>query len=105
MALRLRLGARVIQLPSGSMPTISEWACWLIWRIRVLRYFSGIQSLASMKPPASILALNSASYSGFSTLRGPFGSPSGMLSDCVYMVVSSWVSVAAGRYGQPREIS
>src|SRR3546814_4001903 len=26
MALRLSVGARVIQFPSGSMPTISEWA-------------------------------------------------------------------------------
>src|SRR6218665_1485367 len=37
MALRLSVGARVIQLPSGSMPTISECACWLIWRSRVWR--------------------------------------------------------------------
>lgn len=37
MALRLSVGARVTQLPSGSMPTISECACWLIWRTRVLR--------------------------------------------------------------------
>ncbi|MNH40472.1 hypothetical protein D3C79_1017970 [compost metagenome] len=36
-SLRLRLGARVTQLPSGSMPTISEWACWEICRIRVWR--------------------------------------------------------------------
>jgi hypothetical protein len=37
MALRLSDGARLIQLPSGSMPTISLCACWLIWRTRVLR--------------------------------------------------------------------
>ncbi|CFN72618.1 Uncharacterised protein [Bordetella pertussis] len=37
IALRLSDGARVIQLPSGSMPTISEWACWEIWRTKVLR--------------------------------------------------------------------
>jgi len=30
-------GARVIQLPSGCMPMISEWACWAIWRIIVAR--------------------------------------------------------------------
>jgi hypothetical protein len=36
-ALRRKVGARVIQLPSGSMPTISEWACWEIWRVSVLR--------------------------------------------------------------------
>ena len=29
-ALRRKDGARVIQLPSGNMPTISECACWLI---------------------------------------------------------------------------
>jgi len=34
-ALRFKVGARVIQLPSGSMPTISEWACCEIWRINV----------------------------------------------------------------------
>ena len=37
IALRLSVGARVIQLPSGSMPTISECACCEIWRISVLR--------------------------------------------------------------------
>ena len=37
MALRFKLGARLIQLASGSMPTISLWACWLIWRTKVLR--------------------------------------------------------------------
>ncbi len=31
--MRLRVGARVTQLPSGCMPMISEWACWEIWRI------------------------------------------------------------------------
>ena len=30
-------GARVIQLPSGCMPMISECACWAIWRTSVLR--------------------------------------------------------------------
>ena len=35
--LALQLGARVIQLPSGNWPTISEWACWPIWRISVRR--------------------------------------------------------------------
>ena len=34
---RRRLGARVIQFPSGSMPTISECACWLIMRMSCLR--------------------------------------------------------------------
>jgi hypothetical protein len=30
---RLSEGARVIQLPSGSIPTISECACWDIIRM------------------------------------------------------------------------
>ena len=33
MAFRFKEGALVIQLPSGSMPTISLCACWLICRI------------------------------------------------------------------------
>ncbi len=37
------------QSPSGSMPTMSEWACWLIWWMRVLRHASGIQSRGSMR--------------------------------------------------------
>ena len=37
IALRRSDGARVIQLPSGCMPMISECACWAIWRIIVLR--------------------------------------------------------------------
>ena len=36
-SLRRKLGARVIQLPSGSMPTISECACCEICRTRVRR--------------------------------------------------------------------
>ena len=35
--LRRRLGARVIQLPSGNIPTISEWACCEIIRTSCLR--------------------------------------------------------------------
>ena len=38
----------MIQLPSGCMPMISEWACWAICRISVLRYASGIQSRGSI---------------------------------------------------------
>jgi len=49
MALRRRLGARVIQLPSGCMPMISECACWAICLMSVLRYASGIQSRGSMR--------------------------------------------------------
>jgi hypothetical protein len=53
-ALRRNDGARVIQLPSGSMPTISEWACWLIYRIKVRRYCSGIASFGSIRSSASM---------------------------------------------------
>ena len=53
MALRRSEGARVIQLPSGCMPMISEWACWAIWRIIVARYLSGTQSRGSMRRPRS----------------------------------------------------
>ena len=42
-------GARVIQLPSGCMPMISECACWAICRTSVRRYFSGIQSRGSIR--------------------------------------------------------
>jgi len=37
IALRRSEGALVIQLPSGCIPMISEWACWEIWRIIVAR--------------------------------------------------------------------
>ncbi len=34
--MRRSVGARVSQLPSGSMPTISECACWEICRVQRL---------------------------------------------------------------------
>src|ERR1700757_3923545 len=42
-------GARVIQLPSGCMPMISECACCAICLIIVARYLSGIQSRGSIR--------------------------------------------------------
>src|SRR6478609_1681958 len=54
IALRRRLGALVIQFPSGCMPMISEWACWAICRISVLRYPSGIQSRGSIRWSSAI---------------------------------------------------
>ena len=54
IALRFREGARVIQLASGCMPMISEWACWETWRVRDLRYASGIQSRGSMRESSAI---------------------------------------------------
>ena len=60
IALRFRLGARVIQLDSGCMPMISECACWLIWRMSVLRYASGIQSRGSMRESFAMRSSKSA---------------------------------------------
>ena len=37
MLAAVSVGARVTQLPSGRMPTISECACWLLCRTSVLR--------------------------------------------------------------------
>ena len=70
MALRLRLGARVIQLPSGCMPMISECACCEIWRISVRRYASGIQSRGSMRWSVAISASNSI-WSSASSAAAP----------------------------------
>ena len=68
-------GARVIQLPSGSMPTISECACCDIMRTSCRRYFSGIQSFGSMLSPAAMRASKAATFAGSSGWRG--GSASG----------------------------
>src|SRR5438552_12892278 len=67
IALRLSVGARVIQLPSGSMPTISECACCEICRISVLRYASGIQSLGSILMSASMRSWNARSSGDISS--------------------------------------
>ena len=48
----------MIQLPSGCIPMISEWACWAIWRISVRRYASGIQSRGSIFWSAARMAAN-----------------------------------------------
>ena len=96
MALRFSVGARVIQLPSGSMPTISLCACWQICRTSVLRYPSGIQSFGSMNSPRATFASNSASYSDPALLseRGPRAlcassrSGDGMSIAWVYMLSS-----------------
>src|SRR5450631_2946082 len=61
MHFRFSEGARVIQFPSGSMPIISECACCDIWRIKVLRYSSGIHSLGSILIPASMRSWNARS--------------------------------------------
>ena len=84
--LRRRLGARVIQFPSGSMPTISEWACCDIIRTSWRRYFSGIQSFGSMLSPAAMRASKAATFAGSSagTVRvwvivvGSSGPPGGV---------------------------
>src|ERR1700761_1076059 len=56
IALRRSDGARVIQLPSGCMPMISECACWAICLIIVARYLSGIQSRGSMRRSRAIVS-------------------------------------------------
>ena len=66
IALRRSDGARVIQLPSGCIPMISECACWAIWRTSVLRYASGIQSRGSMRPSSLTRRSNRASGSSHS---------------------------------------
>jgi hypothetical protein len=64
--LRRKFGAREIQLPSGSMPTISLCACCDICRTSVLRYASGIQSFGSMNSSAATRASNAAIKAGSS---------------------------------------
>ena len=59
--MRRRDGARVIQLPSGCIPMISECACWATWRTTVARYFSGIQSRGSIRSCRPIVSSNAAS--------------------------------------------
>src|SRR5437588_171098 len=64
--LRRSEGARLIQLPSGSMPTTSECACCDIIRMSWRRYFSGIQSFGSMLSPEAIRASKAATLAGSS---------------------------------------
>src|SRR5690349_1194094 len=63
IALRRSDGARVIQLPSGCIPMISECACWAIWRTNVLRYCSGIQSRGSIRSLRAMVSSNCVSSS------------------------------------------
>src|ERR1700681_3324812 len=91
IALRFKLGARVIQLPSGSMPTISECACCEICRISVLRYSSGIQSLVSILMSASMRAWNSRSAGESSSSERKRFAPVSTI--CAYMrfsFVAAW---------------
>ena len=89
-ALRRSVGARVIQLPSGSMPTISECACWLIWRTRVRRYAYGIQSFGSMRSSASMRAWKRVAAS--------------LVSSSAVGVLSAWLYISRiWRAAGPRE--
>src|SRR5437867_3933640 len=83
IALRFRLGARVIQLPSGNMPTISECACCEICRISVLRYASGIQSLGSIFTSASMRSWNARSSGAISSRVRSFLAPVSTI--CAYI--------------------
>ena len=77
------MGARLIQLPSGSMPTISECACCWIWRTSVLRYASGIQSLGSILMSASTRAWNARSSGDMSSAVRTFCCPVSTI--CAYI--------------------
>src|SRR5579875_692212 len=66
-ALRRSEGARVIQLPSGCMPMISECACCATCRMSVCRYFSGIQSRGSIRSLAAMVASKASSKGAWST--------------------------------------
>ena len=59
-------GARVIQLPSGCMPMISECACCAICLIMVARYLSGIQSRGSIL----LISVDRAGEVGLQVLLG-----------------------------------
>jgi hypothetical protein len=83
IALRLSDGARVIQLPSGSMPTISECACCEIWRTSVFRYASGIASLGSILMSASMRAWNARSAADISAAVCTDLTP--VSTSCAYM--------------------
>src|SRR5262245_54108668 len=91
-ALRLSVGARLIQLPSGSMPTISECACWEICRTRVCRYASGIQSFGSILSSASTLRWKRASSCALSPPSWCRQSLPSESRPCVYMPGSEWDS-------------
>ena len=56
-------GARVIQLPSGCMPMISECACCAICLTMVARYLGGIQSRGSIRRSRAIVSSKWASRS------------------------------------------
>ena len=88
--LRRSLGARVIQLPSGSMPTISECACCDIIRMSCLRYRSGIQSFGSIVSPRGDARLEGGHLAGSSCgcvrdwviASAPEGPGAGSAADC-----------------------
>src|SRR3990172_3666183 len=67
--LRRRLGAIVIQPPSGSIPTTSLCACCEIIRISCRRYSSGIQSPGSIFSPAATRASKAARRKASSVIR------------------------------------
>src|SRR5271170_885239 len=63
IALRRSEGARVIQLPSGCMPMISEWACCAICLTMLDRYLGGIQSRGSILRSRAMVSSKWASRS------------------------------------------
>ena len=89
------MGARLIQLPSGCMPMISEWACWAICRISVLRYASGIQSRGSIFCSASTTSAKYAARS--SSGAGPPRRPRAAAARSSASAASTSPEQAAGR--------
>src|SRR5580693_5835062 len=63
IALRRSEGARVIQLPSGCMPMISECACCAICLTMFVRYLGGIQSRGSILRSRAMVSSKCASRS------------------------------------------
>src|ERR1700683_1065970 len=63
IALRRSEGARVIQLPSGCMPMISECACCAICLTMLDRYLGGIQSRGSILRSRAMVSSKWASRS------------------------------------------
>src|SRR3990172_872778 len=66
ISLRRKEGARVIQAPSGSIPTISLWACCEIMRISWRRYSARIQSPGSIFSPRAMRASKAPNLTGSS---------------------------------------
>ena len=98
MALRRKEGARVIQLPSGCMPMISECACWAIWRTIVAHGYLVVSLAAGLfvdPEPGPVLA----NY-GIDNLR--FLTPLKPGDAMTVTLTCKQISPRAGDYGEVR---